>query len=81
MTRLEFGKVLVPCALLIRLEKCISLMTLLFISRNQSIRGVKSPRSTSTFVGIEKVGLADRKSARLTWALAGKAAGAIGLAN
>jgi hypothetical protein len=50
---------------------------LLFFSRNQSIRGVKSPEDTSSATETGKVGLADWKSARLTWALAG----AVGLAD
>jgi hypothetical protein len=53
------------------LEKCISLicMMLLFFSRNQSTRGVKSPEDTSAAARTRKVGLADWKSVRLTWAL------------
>jgi hypothetical protein len=50
---------------------------LLFFSRNQSTRGVKSPKDTSTTAGTRKVSLVDWKSARLTWALAG----AVGLAD
>jgi hypothetical protein len=55
------------------LEKCISLicMVLLFFSRNQSTRGVKSPKDTLAAARTGKVGLADWKSVRPTWALAG----------
>jgi hypothetical protein len=55
------------------LEKCISLICiiLLFFSRNQSTRGVKSPEDTSAVARTGKVVLADWKSVRPTWALAG----------
>jgi hypothetical protein len=73
------SKIFVFSTLLIMLEKCISLicMMLLFFSRNQSTRGVKSPEDTLAAAETGKVGLADWKLARLTWTLAG----AVGLAD
>ena len=46
-------------------------MMLLFISRERSTIGVESSEDASAAAETEKVGLADRKSARPTWALAG----------
>jgi hypothetical protein len=64
-------------------------MMLLFFSRNQSTRGVKLPKDTSTAARTRKVGLADWKSVRSTWALteavgladSGQAAGVVGLTD
>jgi hypothetical protein len=56
-------------------------MILLFFSRIQSTRGVKSPEDTSLAAETWKVGLADW---RLTWALVGAVSLAdweVGLAN
>jgi hypothetical protein len=55
-------------------------MMLLFISKDQSIIGAESSEDASAAAGTEKVSLANWKSARPTWALAGTtAAGAVGL--
>jgi hypothetical protein len=57
-------------------------MMLLFIPRNQSTRGVEPSKDTLVAAGTRKVGLADWKSTRLTWALTGTiAVGAVGLAD
>jgi hypothetical protein len=52
-------------------------MMLLFFFRNQSTSGVKSSEDASAATETEKVGLANSKLARPTWALAG----AVGLAD
>ena len=52
-------------------------MMLLFISREWSTIGAESFEDASAAVETEKVGLADWKLARLTWALVG----AVGLAD
>jgi hypothetical protein len=69
----------VSSTLLIMLEKCTSLicMMLLFFSKNQSTSGVKSSEGASTAARTGKVSLADCKSAKPTWTLAG----AVGLAD
>jgi hypothetical protein len=64
-------------------------MMLLFFFRNQSTRGVKSPKDTSAAARARKVGLADWKSVRPIWALteaagladSGQAAEVVGLAD
>ena len=49
-------------------------MMLLFISREWSTIGVESSKDASAAAETEKVGLADWKSARPAWALAGAVA-------
>ena len=66
-------------SLLIMLEKCTSLicLMLLFISRELSTIGAESSEDALAAAETEIVGLADWKSARPTWAVAG----AVGLAD